>query len=187
MKGKTSEYLLKSHKYLFILLFTVNCSTFGIKNYAMDRYDDMLDVFSFQISYPFSFGIKMDIGPVAIGGHVSEGSCIGIRGGTFHADGKCHNTTVFFGSGTFNDAMSSGMLIHYDEFWSEREDMFLRRKRYKTGWDFPTNQWGRIGISVGLLLVGFRFEYNMGEDLDLLLGILGLDIFDDDSRRNYLN
>lgn len=172
---------------LLIISFTFNCSAFGIKNYAADRIDDAMDVFSFQISYPFSFGIKMDIGPVAIGGHVSEGSCIGIRGGTFHGDGNCHNTTVFLGTGTFNDSLNSGIMIHYDEFWSENQDLFLRRKRYKTGWDFPSSQWGRIGVSVGMLLVGFRFEYNMGEDLDLLLGLFGIDIFDDDSRRNYLN
>lgn len=88
--------------------------------------------------------------------------------------------TLGAGDGTFTSYYSTSG-DHVEEFFPYQNDdpSFYRKKRFKEGWDTPKYVYGRIGFTLSLG-IGLQLTYNIGEDLDLVLGFLGIDIFDDD-------
>ncbi len=187
----SSLIMLKFHPkilvfWLFILpLFITNCST-SLKSYAKDRARDAADVFSVNLIYP-AIGFKMDISGSSFGLHYTsyysgnEAGSFGLRGGEFNTNTRTTDYTMGIGTGTFINGFPrnrEGKIEHWFDP-SEEDPSFYRRKRFKTGWDYPPYLYGRIGFTISCL-IGIQFHYNFGEDLDLVLGWLGIDIFDDD-------
>jgi Leucine-rich repeat (LRR) protein len=154
-------------------------------HYFADRGYDMLDVVTATIEFPV-FGAAVIAGPGKIGLMTSShpkatgmgGIGIGVRSET-RLSGfglRCGQVGTYTQEEMVLGAAWDRPPVYDGETRaSVRGKTELREKGPKAN----PSQYARIGIAAGLL-VGIRFELNFGELADFMLGIVGIDLMNDD-------
>lgn len=146
-----------------------------IKNYFRDRVMDARDIFTVTGTFGVVGGIKGQIGPLGTGLYVESGSGYhtnfadetGLRNGETGSHSTDDIVLLFGTDSSFPES-----------YGGNRERSELRGKKYESAFSH-TPAYTRLGFAAGLLW-GVRFEFNIGELADFLLGFLLIDIYGDD-------
>lgn len=173
-----------------ILAMVLSCGSGCTTGYWKDRGRDAADVFT--VTLGVGLGAKARIGPVQTG-LILEFPLVGLRGGECSAD---NDLDTLFSAKSSASGEAIGFLIGEEEFY------MVERDRHKEFHAESIPFWGTEGMFVYgvkdeysapyyytqlevVLALGpsVRLGFNPGEFLDLFLGLVGVDIYDDDLAR----
>lgn len=180
--------MLRKYLFIFIILYVsfTGCVSFSdlktpgkdsgkIKNYFRDRVMDARDIFTLTGTFGVVGGVKGQIGPLGTGLYVESGAGYhtnfadetGLRNGEtgMHAT---DDIVLLFGSDS----------SFPESYGGNKERAELRGKNYESAFSHPA-AYTRLGFAIALL-GGVRFEFNIGELADFLLGFFLIDIYGDD-------
>nr|WP_156781787.1 hypothetical protein [Leptospira tipperaryensis] len=150
----------------------------GIKNYFLNRYHDFGDILKVGINYN-AYGAKVILSTNGVGLFLAQGKEICLPSNLFaNIDkNKFEDLTLLLTiAETYpctsrpNESYTTMSRGNFVSVKGPFEIMLL---------SFHTSDYFRIGASVGFFL-GVRIEFNPAELLDFLLGVVGIDLFQDD-------
>ena len=149
-------------------------------SYSKARFRDLTDTVSFTIGS--SVGATVIAGPVILGAEIiTNDNQIGLRGGYF---GSFDQDRPDLPAATCVNGSYGVMPGLGDQLYATDNEtrclLKLRGKDYRAG-EWPPYRFGAMGFSVGIFLIGLRFEVNLIEIFVFAAGIFGLDPLRDDS------
>ena len=141
-----------------LVAHTSGCATTG---YWADRRQDLTDVAHVDVTM-FSVGVAANAGPAIVGLHRTAGSC---------GDGG----RVKIGLGGVQAVSTCGQYAGVVFPISRIKE----KTRSNGGYGTEAPPWGSVGLDIGLIL-GLGVRFDVVELADLVLGLGGIDIIDDD-------
>ncbi|HMV79334.1 MAG TPA: hypothetical protein PKN56_02840 [Leptospiraceae bacterium] len=196
--------LLKNNFFIYSMIFIFsNCVS--ISNYFQNRGNDFLDIVSLQINQG-STGAEITAGPVLFGLHRGEEVyginlknaefCISRPYSEFESRIKADMSRRGENYNYYKcNWHSSSILVFYQEKYSPSggDSIFPNHNSYRNdkkkyeeatfdnfGDNKSISRYGRIGGKAGASIIGVAIEFNVLEVFDFVLGIVGIDILDDD-------
>lgn len=176
---------------LFVGVFALSNGCASVGAYCSDRGQDLLDIVTITVGKGAGVGVR--VGPVHAG-LLAELEYMGVRGGQIQSFWKDDG---FGGLGSLWDPLicfpgPDGVSWGSDIFsgqsmCDERGKQFLAKgvcpfvmlpRSYRDE-NYPFHYFSQCDVAVGLGL-SLRVGVNPGECLDFLLGLIGIDIYDDD-------
>ena len=174
---------------IILLVFIVVCGTGCTTGYWADRGRDAADVFTMTLGV--GVGLKARIGPAECGLLLASDQ-FGLRGGKYHPSGIVGDTSCMIRCDEIQMLLLGG-----DDFGCSCMKYDQRDKRHSSFYmllipcsdsimgsppTYNASYWTQVEAVVALG-PSVRLGFNPGELLDLILGFIGVDIYNDDLER----
>lgn len=169
-------YRLRVISIILVITVGAHCTS----TYSRNRFRDLADIVTLTIGS--SVGASVRAGPLAVGAEINVGRySAGLQGGYF---GTFDREIPYIPAGTCIASIPGGVFSSISHQLVARKKSLQcilegRNKAYRRS-NFPLYQYGAVGFSAGILIIGIRFEINFLEILDLGAGLLGWDPLNDD-------
>ena len=139
--------------------------------YFRNRAMDARDVFTITAMAGAVNGVKAQVGPIGVGLFIASSKVFAAEYGLLQGEPGLHPST--------ND--TTIILGPIGRYRLEAKDTRAqdRKKHINSRYKYPASAYTRLGVAAGAC-VGLCLEFNPGELLDFLLGLVGIDIFEDD-------
>lgn len=169
---------MKTKLLLLIILFMINCSS--ISSYFKDRGNDLKDTVNASVGLSWFGGFGIIIGGYQIGCCISMESHLGMRNSKVSASQNFISPSdIFFINREQIEATESDTKV---EKFRKKNVILGFKGSQNSELNNSQSHWA-IGFSGGVIL-GVYFTINLAEVLDAMLGLVIIDILDDDFYRN---